>query len=273
MGSFSVLLTGGTVSLIRETESIEVSFWRHPLKGLRHPVRIVQLSDLHASSVVRWQLIEKSVQIALKQDPDIVVLTGDYSTGGIQDGSRLRKTLQPLSQKAACFACLGNHDGGIGQTADLQRETISLLREAGIEVLHNRGITARSGSNHISIVGTGDFQAGWFRPDHAFSQVEKTLPTLLLTHNPDAKFALFEYEWDFCFCGHTHGGQINLPFAYGKLAPVDDKSTIAGLFSFRNRHLYVNRGIGSLGGIRFRARPEVSVFDFHPSDENGVEPT
>ena len=82
---------------------------------------------------------------------------------------------------------------------------------------------------------------------------------IVLSHNPDTKKPLAAYGWDLLLCGHTHGGQIGLPFFSARFAPVKDKRFIAGLYQWQGRHLHITKGVGSGFRIRFNCRPEVSL--------------
>jgi predicted MPP superfamily phosphohydrolase len=82
---------------------------------------------------------------------------------------------------------------------------------------------------------------------------------ILLNHNPDAKDLVRSYEWDLMLCGHTHGGQVCLPFIGAPFAPVRDKRYLHGLYAWNKRWLHISSGVGNLHGIRFNCRPEVSL--------------
>ena len=62
-------------------------------------------------------------------------------------------------------------------------------------------------------------------------------------------------------CGHTHGGQVIIPFEGPRYAPVEDKAFVSGLKNWRDRQIYITRGVGNLGSVRFRCRPEVTILD------------
>ena len=82
---------------------------------------------------------------------------------------------------------------------------------------------------------------------------------VLLAHNPDSKDILGAYPWDLMLSGHTHGGQVIVPFDGPRFAPVEDKRYVAGLKPWGTRQIHVSRGVGNVGGVRFRCRPEVSL--------------
>ena len=85
----------------------------------------------------------------------------------------------------------------------------------------------------------------------------------MLSHNPDTKNNLIRYDWDLMLSGHTHGGQVVIPFLGAPFAPVKDKTVTQGLHKFRGRYLYVTRGVGSIAGFRLNCSPEVTILKIH----------
>ena len=80
-----------------------------------------------------------------------------------------------------------------------------------------------------------------------------------MSHNPDSKEMLRRWPWDLLLSGHTHGGQVIIPFQGPRYAPVTDKRYVAGLKPWESRQIHVTRGVGNFAGVRFRCRPEVSL--------------
>ncbi|MBS1875709.1 MAG: hypothetical protein JSU00_21015 [Acidobacteria bacterium] len=111
------------------------------------------------------------------------------------------------------------------------------------------------------IAGTGDLWAEEIDARKAFLNAGAAMPCILLSHNPDSKDMLSNAPWDLMLSGHTHGGQIIAPFYGPAFAPVADKRFVAGLHEWAGRWIYVTRGVGNLGSVRFRCRPEVTVLD------------
>src|SRR5262249_37650628 len=93
----------------------------------------------------------------------------------------------------------------------------------------------------------------------AFAGVTESDNVILLSHNPDSKDALDSFPWELMLSGHTHGGQVVFPLLGPVFAPVADKRYVEGLKPWQDRQLHVTRGIGSIRGIRFLCRPEVSM--------------
>lgn len=261
LGGFVLDRTKAARIFRQSSEDLEILLHELPLSGLYEPIRLVHLTDFHASRSVRFPFLEKALADAIALKPDLFCLTGDYTTCGLKDWDPLSNTLRRLSDFAPCYAVLGNHDGGTSHDTGLYEQTLTCLHKAHIQILENRHAVFAKGNSRLQIVGTGDLLVGPFKPDAAFADCEPETPTVLLTHNPDAREALLPYRWHLCLCGHTHGGQINLPGLNGLFTPIVNRRYQSGIFPEDDRYLHVNRGLGSIGGVRFRARPEICVFE------------
>jgi len=229
-------------------------------------LRILQLSDFHASNVVPFSLIEKAVDAGLAAKPDLICLTGDFVTDAQEfDQTEYARILRRLSSAAPTFACLGNHDGGIWALKIRGFEDTSVVRgllDAGdVTLLHNRSEAVRICGQAIRLVGVADLWSQELDGGLAFQGVQPGETTILLAHNPDSKDELAGYPWDLMLSGHTHGGQVIVPLVGTRFVPVRDKRFIAGLKQWNGRQIYVSRGVGNVGGVRVNCRPEVTLLD------------
>jgi uncharacterized protein len=141
-----------------------------------------------------------------------------------------------------------------------KKELKELYQETGVQVLHNQTVQVGKGSYAINLVGLGDIMTANLNPSLAFANLNPRLPTVVLSHNPDS-YPYFEYyPSDLILFGHTHGGQVNLPYIWKKITPLRDKRFKSGLIEMDNRFLYINRGLGSTFPFRWFAPPEISKF-------------
>jgi hypothetical protein len=247
-----------------EPRWLDVTHRRVKLPRPGGPIRILHLSDLHASIVVPMSMIHHAIGAGLAQKPDLICVTGDFITNrqGF-DAAAYTQALRRLSGAAPTYAVLGNHDGG-SWTA--QHHGFSdhklvdrILEDARIELLHNRSAQVRVRDTGLNLVGVGDLWNQEIAPRRAFSGAVAGQPTVLLAHNPDTKDLVGHFPWELMLSGHTHGGQVIVPFEGPRYAPVEDKRYVAGLKPWGSRQIHVTRGVGNIGGVRFACRPEVSL--------------
>lgn len=255
----------GTFSYARwfEAEWLQQSFVTVPFAGgTKPPLKLLHLSDLHASPVVSLHYIRRAVDAALRWKPDLICLTGDFVTRTFHDAHGYVRVLQRLSAAAPTFASLGNHDGGRWAGDEGGYRDISwiagVLKQSGIQLLHNASAQVQIGDRHLSLVGLGDIWAGDMNIQRAFA-ARPVGDTIVLSHNPDTKEHLNAFDWQLMLCGHTHGGQLRVPWVGATpFAPVRDKRFVAGLRGWNERWIHVTRGIGSVFGVRINCPPEVS---------------
>jgi predicted MPP superfamily phosphohydrolase len=232
---------------------------------LSRSLRILHLSDMHASKVVPVGFIRKAFELGIAQKPDCICITGDLISQTIPERDAYVSALRLLSEACPCVACVGNHDGGDwvsphGGYDDLS-EMKRLLKDAEIPLLFNASTTITIDGVVVELVGLGDYWAGDTKPEAAFAMAAQEQPDyrIVLSHNPDSKGLLAAYEWDLMLCGHTHGGQLSLPFLGTPFAPVHDQRYVYGLNEWKGRFIHTTSGVGNLHGVRFNCRPEVAV--------------
>lgn len=255
----------GLGAAIAEARWLQTTFRRIEGIGLPKKLRVLHLSDFHASDVVPWSLIRESIEKGLAEKPDLVFITGDHVSGPDDNLSGYPDALAPLRGHPHCFACFGNHDGKyrLAGEPSTARRVGEIFAEAGIRSLVNEAVDLDFSGGKVRVAGLGDLWRKQVRPDHCLPRASADAPpTLLLAHNPDTKELVADYHWDVMFSGHTHGGQVVVPFLnWAPVLPVEDRSMVAGLYRWRDRWVHITRGVGNLHGIRFACRPEVSILD------------
>src|SRR5262245_62042205 len=151
----------GTVGYARWIESSWLGVGRHSVKlatgSLSQPIKILQLSDLHASDVVPLTFIEKAVRRGLELKPDLILLTGDFVSRPYDNFDDYTKILRRLSEQHPCYATLGNHDGGrwaVNRGGYANTDAVRrLLDNSGIALLNNRSVEVSVQGNPLQLVG------------------------------------------------------------------------------------------------------------------------
>ncbi|MTI18453.1 metallophosphoesterase [Rhodobacteraceae bacterium RKSG542] len=241
-------------------------------KDLARPLKIVVLSDIHACKP--WMSaahIARIVKRANALSPDIIMLLGDYETGihkpfclGFLKPEEWAPPLGALKAPHGIYAVLGNHDW----SEDLEGSRRALLKEH-ITVLENQSSRVSvGGNNHLWVAGLADQYSddgklhGPGRRDDlraTLEQVEQDgRPIILLAHEPDI-FPQVPDGVSLVLSGHTHGGQVLLPFIGAiKVPSLHGKRFVYGRHDEGSKTLIVSAGLGcSQLPIRFRCAPEI----------------
>ena len=234
--------------------------------------RIVQISDLHASFWVGKKYLMTVVEEINRLKKDLVVITGDMITGSVNDFWKrwlptskrdyLAMVVDVLSnlKAGAKIAVLGNHDQWDGIATE--QRLVSELQNVGFAVLRNCSMPLSRGKESIYIAGTDDV---WFSCNltKALHDVPPKAFKILLSHSPDVTTDIHkDLRIDLTLCGHTHGGQVNIPYLSHYFLPINNPSKyLAGLIKEPYGYTYVNRGVGTLVfPLRLWAPPEITCF-------------
>lgn len=222
---------------------------------LQKRLTIAQISDTHFSRFYSVKRFKRVRQTVTKNQPDLIVFTGDlienYRYWKKRDLSPIKESLQQLQAPFGKFAILGNHDYRSGG----RQTVINLLQSAGFTVLINQSIFIPE--LDLALLGLDDARCG--HPDYQVVPPTASL-TIALLHEPDQVKAL-RYYADLILVGHSHGGQIALPFFRYK--NPGSRDFLAGFYRQLNHSLiFVNTGIGTTGPpARFRVPPEIVFFE------------
>ena len=232
--------------------------------------RIAQLSDFHASKHVTSAYLEEAIAMAHAEEPDLVVLTGDFVHAGYRYVETVANCLGNLRAPCGIFAVLGNHDFsvrnalGIRRYRHLSHAIAKALQARGIHVLQNESYTLAKQGHSLHVVGVDDLWSRGCDLDRAFAGLSPANPTIVLAHNPRTIERLTQQRCDLMLSGHTHGGQVKLAGIGTPTLGRKARRFAAGLYSDGNTHLYVNKGVGFGFRFRYGVRPEVAIFTLHP---------
>ena len=225
-------------------------------------LRIVLISDLHVGSpYIDAAKLQRIVEAANAAQPDLTLLAGDFMvTSSVRRGRTVEpeiiaESLKNLRARFGVFAVLGNHDWWY----DGERVRAA-INGVGIRVLENDVARIEHQGKTLWVAGIAD---AWTRkPDitGTLQKVEDDGPIIVLTHNPDI-FPNIPARVALTLAGHTHGGQVSIPFVGRPQVPSRYGERYAiGHIVEGNRHLFVTPGVGtSIIPVRFRVPPEISV--------------
>jgi predicted MPP superfamily phosphohydrolase len=227
--------------------------------------RIAFLTDTHVASFMRRGFYRECVAQVMRFDPDLVLLGGDFVTWERHIPLMAEVLLTDLSAHDGVWAVLGNHD--YWANAD---GVVAAMTARGVRFIVNRSVAIRRGGDAISLVGIDEIYRGAPDVDTAFARVDHGSPCLGLSHHPDIVDILEDRRVDLLVCGHTHGGQIRLPFFGSIVVPSKHEGRYASGFTrVRNVLMYVSRGLGSIPPLRILCKPEVATFTLRRSPHAG----
>lgn len=221
--------------------------------------KIAQISDLHADDSMNQSKLAKIVKLVDAQQADIIAITGDFFTSkpNLEALSLLGNNLFYLSPKVKTIAVLGNHDHIYNP-----RILSNLLQQDNILELSNSVYTIERGKDKLSLAGVDDYWKGKSRLDLVMEQLPEEGVAILLAHEPDfADISSKENRFALQMSGHSHGGQVRIPFRSPPVLPPHGQKYPVGRYQVGNMVQYTNRGVGMVKPlVRFGSRPEITVF-------------
>jgi predicted MPP superfamily phosphohydrolase len=226
---------------------IEVTH-HHVAVPFKSPLKIAHLTDIHTYGLGRRE--RKLLEALEAEQPDVIAITGD-SINTTSDYPGLRELLKELHAPLGVWVVRGNHEDW--WPVDNEEE---FYKSAGVKLLVNSSAEVRDG---IWFVGFDDLFAGSPDSRKALAGVPESAYKIALFHSP----IYFEQEAglsDLALAGHSHGGQVKLPFIGAPYTPPFCGKFLEGWFELRGTRMYVSRGIGtSIMDVRFLCRPEIGI--------------
>lgn len=253
------------VEHVRASSGIHLRRFAGPLvhsQQLGTPLRIAHLTDLHVGRVTPMRVQEAAVALTNAQEPDLIVVTGDFVCHSQEYLDALTEVMRKFN--APVIGVLGNHDHWSG-AGEVRRA----LKRAGVEVLDNAHTIITLRNERLQVVGLDDAYTGNADVDRAVRGLRKNLPVLGLSHIAEEADELWTRNVPLVLSGHTHAGQVTLAglheLALGRLG---GHKYVHGLYGTRREQsrgaLYVGAGIGaSVMPLRVgeRGRREVTLFE------------
>jgi predicted MPP superfamily phosphohydrolase len=216
--------------------------------------KIVQVSDFHLSHFTSFHV--KILSAIDTERPDMIAITGDFN------GKNLAAICKDFCKSIAgksryVFAVLGNWD----HKAENLDFFVKSIKDSGISVLINESAVIKKNGKELFIAGTDDSFTGNEDLGKTFKNIPENNFVIMLTHCPDIIYHAAKYKPQLVLSGHTHGGQVKVPFVRAVYVPSEFGTRfLSGLFRVEGTYLYVNRGIGTSHiPVRFLSLPELTV--------------
>lgn len=257
-----------------QIELVQVPVKINNLPSALQGFKIGLLTDIHSSFIVSNKLIRAAGQLIMSEKPDVIVMAGDYISGSTKflSGSigEFKKeyligcanSLSQLKAPFGVYGVLGNHDFWSGpEVVKIICETFS--KQIGVVWLRNSSVVINKGGASFRLSGVDDY----WEPSCSLTSACKGISTeaikILLSHNPDIneEITLARERIDLVLSGHTHGGQVVVPFLGQPVMPSKfGQKYRVGLVRDGDRQTYISRGVGCLlAPVRLNCLPEVTV--------------
>jgi uncharacterized protein len=225
--------------------------------------RLAQISDIHIGGWMNRAYLRQVIELVERQKPDLVVITGDHLLGHSWNNALDTAAkdyvaeMSVLTQKVRVLAVLGNHDYWTDAT-----KVREMLLQCGVLEIGNSIYTLKRNDDELHIAGVDDIWEKHDRLDEVLAKLPESGAAILLAHEPNfADTSAETGRFDLQLSGHTHGGQVVIPFYGAPILPYLGDKYYSGLYKVRQMWQYTNRGVGMIEpSVRFNCRPEITIF-------------
>jgi hypothetical protein len=231
---------------------------------------IALLSDFHYDSHFSVHPLRASISMVNDLHPDLIALAGDFVSEPFLSHNRKKAAsaavpcahlLQQMQAPYGLWAVLGNHDLAADSTL-----VVDALHAEGIQVLDNRSVPIEANGGRFWLSGVDDPLEGDPDLDKALHSVPASESVILLAHEPDYADEAASYPVELQLSGHTHGGQIRVPFLPPLYLPPLGRKYVWGSYKVGRLALYTNRGLGTVNvPVRMNCPPEITLLTLRRS--------
>lgn len=282
-----ILLTivGLAVALVfylrQDVGAYRISAYRLHLKGLPASLtglRLVFFADLHAGTYSQSADLLRAASLINSLQPDILVGGGDYVFGGRERFAKAAAWMGLLRPRLAFIGVLGNHDywhGSDSVEKACAAGGLRLLKNERLFINEEREVSLQPPRRGLCLAGVGDLWSAPVAIDKALAQVAEDMPRVLFSHNPDIIFERYNGQdrVDFIISGHTHGGQVLLPWGTSLGVSTNyPQQLTSGWYRAKGCQIYTNVGLGeTVVPFRCGVRPEITLLILDSASYTGVE--
>ncbi|KKE79092.1 metallophosphoesterase [Bacilli bacterium] len=259
-------LSGGGYFYAKELEPRMIKFQHELIQSKKIPpsfdnFKIAQFSDTHIGFHYTVDQLSELIEKINANHPDVIVFTGDLvdNPNEFDAYTSIQEKLKRLDAPYGKFWIYGNHDHGGYGTEIIKK----VMKESDFHLLQNSHTVIEKEADRFILAGIDDVMLG--KPDLtvALNQVNHELFTILLAHEPDYADIASKYPIDVQLSGHSHGGQVRLPWIGDLYTPDYAEKYVKGKYMLNKDTftLYVNSGIGTTRlPYRFLCKPEIHIF-------------
>jgi len=223
-------------------------------EGLRSPLKIAHLSDLHTRGL-GWRE-RKMLAILAREKPDVILITGDTLADPFGNYAVCLQVYKQLHAPLGVWFVHGNWEN----LEPVRRER-QYYREAGVNLLVNQNHELRP---DVWLIGLDDSSSGRPDLDAALKQVPRDAYRVAMFHAPEF-FDRAAERVNLCLAGHTHGGQVRIPFVHPFWLPRGSGRFLEGWYEEKGTLMYVSRGLGTSNiPVRFLCPPEIDFITLEP---------
>lgn len=287
-------------------KTTQVYFSMKNCPNVLQKIKIVFFSDLHYHKKTSWSRLFFLHQTIQKLKPDLVLFGGDFICySQLQKSTLLEKFLNLFHAPYGCYAVLGNHD--YAQYVSLSQQNIpeiiesptnlfsrlwhknnrshkntspnplhtipphpellKVLHNSPFQLLHNTIQTIHTPHGPFNLCGLGEYWLDQMKEDAIKEKLDPNIPTLICMHNPDAISQLSTTDPYYILSGHTHGGQINIPFFWNYFTRLKNPLFKRGKITYPPHKVYVSSGVGSTLPFRLGSIPEVATIGWREEND------
>ena len=236
--------------------------------NLTDDISFVLLSDLHDSTFGKEN--ERLIEKIKACEPDVIFTVGDMVSSYCEDYRYLNTLYEDLADIAPVYCSLGNHESSHPESDEIRE-----ILKSHATLLENEYTEVNINGNEIRLGGLSDYHPSFENLNEYLRDFADTHKfTLLLSHCPEYYiWGVDEVKIDLMLSGHTHGGQVIIPFKGGLYAPEQGyfPRFDYGVFYEENATLVITRGLGTSKQAlpRFNNPPEVLSVTLTPEVQNG----
>lgn len=249
-----------------ETHLLHINHYNIPVSNLPHSFhgfKIVHITDIHFGPLVSLNFVRNVIHKANAIPADMIVCTGDYvhEKHSKTHIDTVWPVLSQLKAQYGVYSVLGNHD----HWADFEQSQYWLERTG--QNLRHKSVKISKDGEDLWLAGAGDHFEDSLGIDKALKNVPPDNCKIVLAHNPDSADQMFRSTVDLFISGHTHGGQVNIPFVGPLILPVANKNYSSGYIQSEKFGVFISRGIGwAIIPVRFNCFPEIAVLNLTPME-------